>query len=49
MARAGEVVVDEPFAVTAEEAAVDEVRADGIVAAGTAFTLLFTKRCSWAS
>jgi hypothetical protein len=49
MARAGKVVVDEPFAATAGEAAVDEVRADGVVAAGAAFTLLFTKRCSLAS
>jgi hypothetical protein len=54
MERAGEVMVDEPFAATAdevdgEEVAAEEVAADDVVAAELAFTLLFTKRCSLAS
>jgi hypothetical protein len=39
-----EVTVDGPLAAIA-----DEVVADEVVAAGVAFTLLFTKRCSLAS
>ena len=51
MVRAGGALVDEPFAVIADEAGVDEVGvaavgADDVVVAEAAFTLLFTKRCS---
>jgi hypothetical protein len=54
MVRAGGALVDEPFAVIADEAGVDEVGvaavgADDVVVAEAAFTLLFTKRCCLAS
>jgi hypothetical protein len=51
MARAAGVLVDAPLAaivddVVAEEACAAEVDAAAVVAAETALTLLFTKRCS---
>jgi hypothetical protein len=54
MARAGEALIDEPLAAAGGGVVVNEVVADEgvgkeLVAAGAAFTLLFTKRCSLAS
>ena len=54
MARATGALVDAPLAAIVDDVATDEacaaeVGADAVVAAETALTLLFTKRCSLAS